>query len=102
MPVVSGRLTCCSCGADLGDASDPYRDPDCGDCLNRDAQAEHEADMQRDAEQANIVCPNWPDPEGGDIEGCGSRNVVGPDDEGLYDCRDCGIWFTVKAKEVVG
>lgn len=27
------------------------------------------------------------------IIGCGSTNVSGPDDEGLYDCLDCGIWF---------
>jgi hypothetical protein len=27
------------------------------------------------------------------IIGCGSTNVEGPDDEGLYDCHDCGIWF---------
>ena len=27
------------------------------------------------------------------LEGCGSANVTGPDDEGLYDCLDCGLWF---------
>jgi hypothetical protein len=29
----------------------------------------------------------------GDIVGCGSNNLEGPDDEGLIDCLDCGIWF---------
>lgn len=28
------------------------------------------------------------------IIGCDSKHVVGPDDEGLYDCLDCGMWFT--------
>ena len=27
------------------------------------------------------------------ILGCGSTNVTGPDDDGLFDCLDCGIWF---------
>ena len=27
------------------------------------------------------------------LPGCGSANVVGPDDEGLYDCVECGLWF---------
>lgn len=26
--------------------------------------------------------------------GCGSFNVTAPDDEGLRDCRDCGLWFS--------
>lgn len=30
-----------------------------------------------------------------DIVGCGSSDVVGPDDEGFYDCRQCGIWFSM-------
>jgi ribosomal protein L37AE/L43A len=29
----------------------------------------------------------------GAIRGCGSRNVRCADD-GLYDCRDCGVYFT--------
>ena len=24
---------------------------------------------------------------------CTSGNIVGPDHEGLFDCRDCGVWF---------
>lgn len=35
-----------------------------------------------------------------DIVGCGSTNVTAPDDEGLYDCIDCGIWF--RADETIG
>ena len=30
------------------------------------------------------------------LTGCGSANIVGPDDEGLYDCLDCGLWFKCK------
>jgi hypothetical protein len=49
MPVVNGRLTCCTCGADLGDAEDPYRDPSCIACINREAAEETAADEARDA-----------------------------------------------------
>lgn len=48
MPVVQGRLTCCGCGADLGDAEDPYRDPSCAQCERRQAIAEAEAEDERD------------------------------------------------------
>ena len=27
------------------------------------------------------------------IVGCGSTTVAPPDEEGLCDCRDCGVWF---------
>ena len=43
-----------------------------------------------------VTCPTAPtQPDGAPhtIIGCGSTNVEGPDDEGLYDCLDCGIWF---------
>lgn len=43
-------------------------------------------------EAAPVVCPThsrFP----GDIVGCGSTNVAGPDDEGLFDCADCGLFF---------
>jgi hypothetical protein len=39
------RLTCCSCGADLGDASDPYRDPDCERCAQQAINEELERDL---------------------------------------------------------
>ena len=29
----------------------------------------------------------------GDIVGCGSTDVSDPDDEGICDCYNCGIWF---------
>jgi len=34
------------------------------------------------------------------LQGCGSSRVAGPDEEGLYDCLDCGLWFepTITAK----
>lgn len=34
---------------------------------------------------------------GSDLIGCGSANVAGPDDEGLYDCCDCGLFFRADA-----
>lgn len=37
--------------------------------------------------------PNMPNGEPHSVVGCGSSNVSEPDDEGLYDCGDCGIWF---------
>jgi hypothetical protein len=43
-----------------------------------------------------VRCPDnirWP----GDIRGCGSVNVEGPDKEGVYDCLDCGIFFTLES-----
>lgn len=33
----------------------------------------------------------------GDLVGCGSTHVVGPDDEGFYDCLDCGLFFKADA-----
>jgi hypothetical protein len=38
-------------------------------------------------------CPTEPDPEGGDILGCGHVFEATPDEEGLVDCPECGIWF---------
>lgn len=49
MLIVNGRLTCCTCGADLGDAEDPYRDPSCGACYERDMREECEAEEPEDA-----------------------------------------------------
>lgn len=36
-------------------------------------------------------------PESAKLPGCGSYNVTAPDDEGLYDCLDCGLWFPADA-----
>lgn len=33
-------------------------------------------------------------PVGVIAHGCGSFDVTAPDDEGLRDCRDCGLWFS--------
>lgn len=38
-----------------------------------------------------VRCPTQEFEDG--ITGCGSTNVAGPDSEGLYDCRGCGLWF---------
>jgi hypothetical protein len=45
---------------------------------------------------ATLRCPTdrfQPNGEPHTIVGCGSYNTVGPDDEGLHDCTDCGIWW---------
>jgi hypothetical protein len=28
-----------------------------------------------------------------EVVGCGSTNVSGPDEEGMYDCCECGVFF---------
>jgi len=33
----------------------------------------------------------------GDLVGCGSTRLTEPDDEGLYDCIDCGLFFKLDA-----
>ncbi len=33
----------------------------------------------------------------GDVCGCGSENVQGPDAEGVYDCLACGMFFTAES-----
>jgi hypothetical protein len=45
MPIVHGRLTCFTCGNDLGDANDPYRDPNCEICEQRwlDSDSDYDA-----------------------------------------------------------
>jgi len=39
-----------------------------------------------------LRCPDTPR-QAGDTVGCGSLNVTSPDEEGLCDCLDCGMWF---------
>jgi len=46
-----------------------------------------------------VTCPTETKQQDGTphtIIGCGSSNVEGPDDEGIYDCLDCGVWFDPK------
>lgn len=39
-----------------------------------------------------VVCPSEArHPK--DVVGCGSTNVSGPDEEGIFDCLDCGMFF---------
>lgn len=86
MPVVNGRLTCCTCGADLGDAEDPYRDPDCRACLRRECeQYEQEAkdEGQDDPDSLNY---RGTEPFAG-CHACGA-----PDD--CYCPEERRDWFT--------
>jgi hypothetical protein len=43
------------------------------------------------ADMSALHCPTHMVPG---LNGCGSTNLEGPDDEGFYDCVDCGMWFT--------
>lgn len=65
--------------------------------------AEHsDGDQAKDEAVEPITCPtSTAQPNGSThtIVGCGSTNVSGPDDEGLYDCLDCGIWFDPALEE---
>lgn len=51
-----------------------------------------------EAREPALTCPTTPVPYDDDptqvLVGCGSSNVSEPDDEGIVDCLDCGIWFT--------
>ncbi len=42
------------------------------------------------------LLPRWK----GDLVGCGSTNLSEEDDEGLFDCLDCGLFFTREAATV--
>ena len=47
-----------------------------------------------------LCCPTK-DPNKTGLAGCGSKNIIGPDDEGLYDCLNCGLWFNRSEAEKV-
>ena len=79
MPIVNGRLVCCSCGADLGDAGDPYRDPSCLNCAQLEAEQELAAEerggfaeitnagraaIATSGDRRGYVQPDWSPPEG--------------------------------------
>ncbi len=44
-----------------------------------------------------IGCPS---PDGHELEGCGSLNVRGPDDRGMYECNDCGLRFNFEETSI--
>jgi len=45
-----------------------------------------------------IRCPEKPR-AAGDLVGCGSVALTDPDDEGLVDCLNCGLWFYPQCAE---
>ena len=47
------RLYCCTCGADIGDATDPYADPNCAECLEYDSSFDCEEAIT-EAEEVEI------------------------------------------------
>jgi hypothetical protein len=44
----------------------------------------------REIYQPAVECPE-----------CGSGNIIGPDTAGLYDCLDCGVWFTDTGSDLI-
>ena len=53
-------------------------------------------------EGQTICCPKTSRYEG-DVVGCGSTNIVEDASEpGMFDCLDCGIFFTLESAEHVG
>lgn len=53
MPVVDGRLTCCVCGSDLGDAEDQFMDPNCQSCEER--RSREEMEIEREVEDESLA-----------------------------------------------
>ena len=47
-----------------------------------------------------VVCPDTLG-QLEDIQGCGSSSVVGPDEEGFFDCNACGLFFKFPLTEEV-
>lgn len=56
--------------------------------------------MLQAVETKNVTCPAHSRHEG-DLVGCGSSNVSGPDEEGLYDCHECGLFFADPRREEI-
>ncbi len=48
-----------------------------------------------------VNCPK-DEPTPNSLVGCGSTNIIGPDNDGLYDCLDCGLWFSIDARRCRG
>ena len=38
-------------------------------------------------------CPTDRGPTNSDIIGCGSSNVTWDEEEGVFECSDCGMWW---------
>lgn len=56
--------------------------------------APHTARGRRCRSAFPVRCPDWPQPGNGpQLMGCGSTDLEGPDGEGWYDCRACGLYF---------
>lgn len=51
---------------------------------------------QTNAPSSFLKCPTVARWEG-DLVGCGSANLTEEDDEGLFDCLDCGLFFRREA-----
>jgi len=61
-----------------------------------------------DERQITYRCPSeWWGPDGRDsygplwVVGCGHRFDATPDEEGLVDCPECGIWFPAEGNELL-
>lgn len=52
-------------------------------------------------EVKKITCPSH-SRHADDVVGCGSSHLSGPDEEGLFDCCDCGMFFNPMPQTVGG
>jgi uncharacterized Zn-finger protein len=52
-----------------------------------------------DEEKQTFRCPT--DETRSEIVGCGHVFTADPDDEGLVDCPNCGMWFHPEAEDYV-
>lgn len=86
-------------GCPAGNRSTKETGPICDDCANThyaefvtelDAHTQAACDTIK-AASASIRCPAPGD--GHEIQGCGSSNVVFDQDDGVFECLDCGICF---------
>ena len=47
------------------------------------------------AQEATVACPKEPRWEG-DLAGCGHTFTQEPDDEAMFDCPECGLFFNAE------
>lgn len=57
-----------------------------------DLEADEQDYIELAVDRKRYRCPDTPRFPG-DLVGCGSVDTTPPDDEGLCDCLECGIWF---------
>ncbi len=89
--------------AKLQDVAEVWLLPDALEVIHQDGRSERfevvngkVQEIDASAQAIKPCCPKharFP----GDSVGCGSTNVAGPDEEGFFDCQDCGLFFKAEA-----